>query len=73
VGWGAIPGTAVSLQPVAVAPGIAFAQLSAGYAHVCGVTTAKLIYCWGDNAADQLGVQRVASATPTAPLRPRMR
>ncbi len=32
-----------------------FAHLSAGEGHVCGLTTAGLVYCWGNDAYGQLG------------------
>jgi hypothetical protein len=31
-------------------------QLSVGPGHVCAVTTAHTVVCWGDNSAGQLGV-----------------
>lgn len=33
--------------PRPVAGGLAFAQIDAGFAHACGVTTAGIAYCWG--------------------------
>jgi alpha-tubulin suppressor-like RCC1 family protein len=33
----------------------AFAQVSAGTEHTCGVTTAYVAYCWGNNELGQLG------------------
>jgi alpha-tubulin suppressor-like RCC1 family protein len=44
-----------STRPVRVVGGLAWAQVSAGSQHACGVTTSNLSYCWGSNAAGQLG------------------
>jgi alpha-tubulin suppressor-like RCC1 family protein len=42
--------------PILVAVGwIQFRQVSAGYAHSCGVTPTNYAYCWGNNAHGQLG------------------
>jgi alpha-tubulin suppressor-like RCC1 family protein len=60
-GWNAFGqlgiGSAGSLSntPRAVAGGLTFASLSAGNRHTCGVTTAGVGYCWGDNSNDMLG------------------
>ena len=35
-------------SPVAVAGGLRFNAVSAGYAYTCGVTTNGAAYCWGD-------------------------
>ena len=34
-------------QPVAVAGGLAFVQLSTGWGHTCGLATDRAVYCWG--------------------------
>lgn len=44
-----------STQPVLVAGGHAFAALSVGAGHACGVTVDSLAFCWGDNYAGDLG------------------
>ena len=44
-----------STVPVAVAGGLTFQSVSAGSIHSCGVTTAGIAYCWGDNEDWQLG------------------
>jgi alpha-tubulin suppressor-like RCC1 family protein len=49
-----------STTPARVIRGLRFAQLSVGNAHVCGVTTEHLAYCWGWNSGGQLG-QRTSS------------
>lgn len=41
--------------PVAVVGELAFASISAGFRHTCGVTTGGVTYCWGANAQGQLG------------------
>jgi hypothetical protein len=33
----------------------AFRQINVGFFHSCGVTTANLAYCWGENSHGQLG------------------
>jgi alpha-tubulin suppressor-like RCC1 family protein len=43
------------LRPVAVAGGHAFAQLSAGAAHTCGVAPSGAAFCWGYDFFGQLG------------------
>ena len=56
VGPGAVPGERIERRvPSAVAGGHTFASLSAGGAHACGVTSAGIAYCWGDNDEGQLG------------------
>lgn len=44
-----------SLTPLAVAGGIVFSRLTGGGAHTCGLTEDGSAYCWGSNAAGQLG------------------
>ena len=41
--------------PTQVLGGIAFASLSAGANHNCGLTSAGVAYCWGNNTNGQLG------------------
>lgn len=45
----------VSLTPVAVLGGQSFTQLSAGYYHTCGITSAGNALCWGWNQSGQIG------------------
>ena len=44
-----------SAAPVAVAGGIAFKQVSAGYRHTCGVAVDGRAYCWGQDRQGELG------------------
>jgi alpha-tubulin suppressor-like RCC1 family protein len=44
-----------SQVPVAVSGGLTFAALAVGDVHVCGVTIAGAVYCWGGNTFGQLG------------------
>ena len=42
-------------KPAAVKSDLIFTMISAGDYHSCGVTTDGIVYCWGGNAAGQLG------------------
>lgn len=44
-----------SFTPSPVAGGLRFAQIEAGSAHTCGVTTDHVGYCWGFNNQGQVG------------------
>ncbi|HXQ28759.1 MAG TPA: hypothetical protein VN848_05770 [Gemmatimonadales bacterium] len=44
-----------SATPVAVAGGLKFVSLAAGFQHACGVTANGAAYCWGYNSFGQLG------------------
>ena len=51
--------------PVAVSGGLAFASMSAGSSHTCGVTTSGAAYCWGYGGDGMLGDgATVRQATP---------
>ncbi|MFL5619068.1 MAG: trypsin-like peptidase domain-containing protein [Gemmatimonadaceae bacterium] len=55
-GRAVVPGDRMARRlPAAVAGNLTFASLSAGGDHACGVTTAGVAYCWGDNEHGQLG------------------
>jgi alpha-tubulin suppressor-like RCC1 family protein len=70
---GATPGTAriVTRLPtgpadtatVHVAADLVFTAVVAATYHSCGLTTGGAAYCWGDNAAGQLGVGRTVSGS----------
>jgi len=58
-------------SPVAVAGGLDFLAVSAGGPHSCGLTTAHVAYCWGDNSFGELGDGTMTSSpTPVAAGRP---
>jgi alpha-tubulin suppressor-like RCC1 family protein len=48
-------GSACSLAPVQVSPGISFQSLTVHGFHACALTLAGVAYCWGWNAWGQLG------------------
>jgi len=41
--------------PAAVAGGLTFTSITAGYAHYCGTTAAGSLYCWGEGFVGQMG------------------
>ncbi|HEY6225026.1 MAG TPA: Ig-like domain-containing protein, partial [Gemmatimonadales bacterium] len=54
-----------SPTPAAVSGGLTFTAISGGASdHACGITSAGVAYCWGDNGKGQLG----ASSTDTCTL-----
>ena len=55
LGTGTVTPSAGSAVPVAVAGGLLFRHVSAGYEHTCGLTTDDIVYCWGFNYWGQLG------------------
>ncbi|GLC25487.1 hypothetical protein rosag_20000 [Roseisolibacter agri] len=54
-----------SSQPVQVAGGLRFNQLSTYGSTTCGVTRAGKLYCWGSNSAFALGAGSSAAQSPT--------
>ncbi|MDP1876577.1 MAG: fibronectin type III domain-containing protein [Actinomycetota bacterium] len=63
--------SADSTFPVAVAGALANLQVtlvSAGNDHACALTSTGTVYCWGNNAQDQLGQGGGAAATSNVPL-----
>ncbi|MCI0434054.1 MAG: PKD domain-containing protein [Gemmatimonadetes bacterium] len=56
-----------SLTPALVSGGLKWRIVDAGTAHSCGITTAGRAYCWGWNAAGQIGDgTNTDRPTPTA-------
>jgi alpha-tubulin suppressor-like RCC1 family protein len=64
----------VVLTPVAVVGGLSVGQMSAGARHTCAKTPGGKGYCWGNDAAGQLGDGHsgtgVASPVPVAVAAP---
>jgi alpha-tubulin suppressor-like RCC1 family protein len=57
------------VRPTAVAGGLTFRQVNAGYFHTCGVTASHRAYCWGHNGPE-LG--SVSGGTSDAQRTPRL-
>lgn len=70
LGAGATAAATPSPVPIAVAGGLAFAELSAGDGeHACGITLDRqAVYCWGTNGVGQLGTGAVGTARTPAPV-----
>jgi alpha-tubulin suppressor-like RCC1 family protein len=59
--------TLASDQPVLVSGGLIFTQISVGSSFACGLTSAGVAYCWGNNMQGMLGNGGTGFATiPTA-------
>lgn len=57
--------------PNRVVGGLKFATVVAGWLHTCGISTAGIAYCWGNNTSGQLGIGTIdtdphAEPTPIA-------
>lgn len=48
-------GQAIVATPEPIAGGHAFASLSTGLYHACGLATDGTLYCWGNNQSGQVG------------------
>lgn len=55
----------VSLTPVPVSGGLRFRSVTVGRLHACGVATSGAAYCWGANAAGQLGTGEMGGSVRT--------
>ncbi len=55
--------------PVRVSGGHAFATVTAGFSHACGITSSGQLYCWGDNSAGALGQATKQVRLRTRPVR----
>lgn len=66
VGSGVVSG--IQTTPVAVAGGLSFIQLTAGYLQSCGLTASGAAYCWGDNSSGTLGMGAVGGNHPSPTL-----
>lgn len=58
--------TIQDILPVAVSGGISFIDITAGSHHTCGLAAGGTAYCWGDNAAGQVGGGGVVVMLPQA-------
>lgn len=52
-------------SPSEVVGPAAWAEVSAGLVHACGITTARRLFCWGANTKGQLGIGTTSSWEPT--------
>ena len=65
LGAGFASNTMTMANPVPVAGGLRFRQISAGSFHVCGIADLGATYCWGWNQNSQLGTgDTVSSPVP---------
>lgn len=55
-------------SPTPVSGGLKFATLTAGNSHTCGLTSAGVAYCWGNNDFGQIGDATSGTDRPTPVL-----
>lgn len=65
--------TTPSLVPVQVTGGIAFTQLSAYAATICGIDGAGVAWCWGQNASGGVGDGTTTSRSVPTPVSTQLR
>ncbi len=53
--------------PVLVSGGLQFRSLAVGFWHTCGMTTADVVYCWGDNYSGAIGDGRLGTRPAPVP------
>jgi alpha-tubulin suppressor-like RCC1 family protein len=65
---------APDLMPLdmAPAPELTFTAIAVGAGHICAITDAGALYCWGRNTSGQVGVGSEADSVPTPTLVPGM-
>jgi alpha-tubulin suppressor-like RCC1 family protein len=51
-----------------VVGGFLFRQITTGFSHSCGITSAGKAYCWGENASGQLGTANFLSSSTPMPV-----
>jgi alpha-tubulin suppressor-like RCC1 family protein len=56
---GTLNATNVGTTPKAIAGGLKFKSVVAGWLHACGIADTDRAYCWGDNSSGQLGLGSV--------------
>ena len=61
LGTAGVPGCMASdkscTRPVPVSTDLRFTSISAGYEHTCALTVDSIAWCWGSNAAGELGFE----------------
>jgi alpha-tubulin suppressor-like RCC1 family protein len=60
--------TSGAAGPVAVTGGLVFTTIMAGGLSTCGYTTSNVMYCWGTNTVQQLGLPPTADTAYAAPV-----
>jgi alpha-tubulin suppressor-like RCC1 family protein len=68
VGDTLLPLSTRQLTPNRVVGGVKFSTVVAGWLHTCGISTAGIAYCWGNNTSGQLGIGVIDSVAHGKPL-----